>query len=247
VNVEHLVFSDTDLWLDPPLNVAPVVTGDVTGGEVEDASLVATGHLTVSDADAGQSGMVAVDVLAGTYGSLTVDAAGAWSYALDNNALAVQSLTEGQVVSDVLTLHTVDGTTVEVTLTVTGAADSDVILGTAAADRLTGTAGVDHIFGEAGRDQINGRGGDDVLSGGADADRFVFNGNFGQDIITDFDTLQRGETISLAGIDGLRCFHDLVTHHLTEVDGNAVISVGANTLTLQGVMADSLTAGDFLF
>lgn len=244
VNVEHLVFTDSDLWLDPPLNVAPVVTGDVTGAVFEDAVLVATGQLTVTDADAGQSGMVAVAGLAGTYGSLTVDAAGVWSYALGNNALAVQSLTDGQVVTDVLVLHTVDGTAVEVTLTVTGAADSDLILGTAAADNLAGTAGVDHIFGEAGRDRINGRGGDDVLSGGADGDRFVFNGAFGHDIITGFDTLQRGEVISLAGVQG---FRDLVAHHLTEVDGDAVISVGANTLTLQGVTADSLTAGDFLF
>jgi VCBS repeat-containing protein len=191
--------------------------------------------------------MVAVVGLAGTYGSLTVDAAGAWTYALDNNALAVQSLTGGQVVTDVLTLQTMDGTAVEVTVTVTGAADSDLILGTAAADRLTGTAGVDHIFGEDGRDRITGKGGADVLSGGADGDRFVFNGNFGQDIITDFDTLQKGETISLAGVDGLRGFLDLVAHHLSEVGGDAVISVGGNTLTLQGVTANSLTAGDFLF
>jgi VCBS repeat-containing protein len=247
VNVEHLLFSDTDVWLDPPPNADPVVTGDLTGGVVEDASLVATGQLTVTDGDAGQSGMVAVVGLAGTYGSLTVDAAGAWTYALDNNALAVQSLTGGQVVTDVLTLQTMDGTAVEVTVTVTGAADSDLILGTAAADRLTGTAGVDHIFGEDGRDRITGKGGADVLSGGADGDRFVFNGNFGQDIITDFDTLQKGETISLAGVDGLRGFLDLVAHHLSEVGGDAVISVGGNTLTLQGVTANSLTAGDFLF
>ena len=42
-------------------------------------------------------------------------------------------------------------------------------------------------------------------------------------------------------------FTDLSTNHLSEVAGNAVISVGANSITLIGIAAASLTAGDFLF
>ena len=245
VNIEHLVFTDAEVWLVP--NTPADVTGDVAGAVSEDASLVATGQLIVTDTDAGQSALVAVAGLAGTYGSLTVDAAGHWAYTLDNNALAVQSLTAGQVVTDVLTLQTVDGTAVEVAITVTGAADSHLILGTAVADRLIGTSGVDHIFGMGGIDRINGRRGDDVLTGGGDADRFVFQGDFGHDTVTDFTIGLKGETIDVAAVDGLSGFHDLVTHHLTEVDGDAVITVGQNAFTLQGVAAASLTADDFLF
>ena len=228
-------------------NDAATVGGDLAGAVIEDAVLTASGQLSVADVDHGGAGFAAVSSLAGLYGSLSVDGTGLWTYAVNNNALAVQSLMAGQVVSDVLTLHTIDGTAVEVAISVTGAADSDLIVGTAARDRLTGTGGADHIFGLGGADRINGRGGDDVLTCGAGADQFIFSGRFGLDVVTDFDRGLAGEAINLAALGGLHRFADLVAHHLSEVDGDTVITVGTATLTLQGVSAASLTAGDFLF
>ena len=42
-------------------------------------------------------------------------------------------------------------------------------------------------------------------------------------------------------------FADLKSRHLSEVDGNAVITVGSASITLEGVAVASLTFHDVLF
>jgi VCBS repeat-containing protein len=81
------------------LNDAPVIGGVATGNVTEDGTLTAGGSLTISDADAGQSSFVP-QTLSGTYGTLSLQANGTWSYSLDNNATNVQSLKQGEVVQD---------------------------------------------------------------------------------------------------------------------------------------------------
>lgn len=228
-------------------NDVATVAGDTKGAASEDGTLSVTGQMMVTDPDRGEAGFAAVSRLAGTYGSLNIDAAGSWTYALNNNALAVQSLGTGVVVNDVLSVHTADGTTAQITVAITGAADTGLFVGTGGADRLTGTAADDHIFGLAGADEINGKAGDDVLTGGAGADQFIFAARFGHNIVTDFDTSLAGETINLSSINGLHRFADLNANHLTEVAGDAILTFGTATITLDGVSAASLTANDFLF
>lgn len=228
-------------------NDAAIVGGVTSGTVTEDAALTAQGQLTVTDVDHGQAGFVAVSAAQGTYGALSMDATGAWTYALNNGSAAVQMLGAGVVVQDVVTVQTLDGTLAQITVTVQGAADANQIIGTEAANRLTGTRGADQIFGLGGADRINGLAGDDLLSGGAGADRFVFAGHFGHDIVTDFDTALTGEVIDLSGLRGLHGFADLVANHLTEVDGHAVLAFGVDTIALDGVAAASLTANDFWF
>ena len=63
----------------------------------------------------------------GTYGSLTIDAAGAWTYTADNSQAAIQSLDDGESLSDELMVTTVDGTTQRVTITINGANDAPTI------------------------------------------------------------------------------------------------------------------------
>ena len=228
-------------------NDAAVVSGAATGAVSEDATLTAAGQLAVADVDHGEAGFVAVNGLSGTYGSLTMDATGAWTYSLDNASLAVQALGAGTVVSDVLTVQTIDGTSALVTVSIAGAAENNLILGTDAGDRLLGTSGDDDIYGLRGNDRINGRAGDDLLSGGDGGDKFIFAGRFGHDIVSDFDTARAGEAIDLSALSGAHGFADLVARHLTEVAGNAVITFAAGSITMDGVAAASLTANDFLF
>ncbi len=59
--------------------------------------------------------------------------------------------------------------------------------GTEGADDLTGADGSDLLLGLAGDDTLNGGAGDDQLEGGLGADTYVFTGEFGHDIIGDWD------------------------------------------------------------
>ena len=112
------------------VNTPAVISGTNSGSVTEDGTLAANGNLTVSDPDTGEARFVAQVATAGIYGSFSIDAAGAWSYNLNNAAAVVQQLVAGQTVTDNFTVASADGTTATVTLTVTGVDDATVIGGT---------------------------------------------------------------------------------------------------------------------
>ncbi|MDX1930867.1 MAG: VCBS domain-containing protein [Pirellulaceae bacterium] len=113
-------------------------------GETKTVSGVATG------VQASASGSVAVPVN-GTYGSITISAGGAYSYAVDNSNSAVQALrTSSDTLTDVFTYTMVDAgglaSTAQITVTIQGANDAPVAFndaGTAneAGGVANGTAG----------------------------------------------------------------------------------------------------------
>jgi VCBS repeat-containing protein len=120
------------------VNDAPTVSNG-TGAVTEDATLsTATGALTVSDIDNGQTATIAsVNGAAftgtftsfnGTYGTLGLNSNGAWTYTLDNARAATNALADGQQVTETFAVAARDplgatgGGTIVVT--VTGAADS---------------------------------------------------------------------------------------------------------------------------
>ena len=115
-------------------NDAPVIGGVDTGSVTEDIDpdtdglLETAGALTITDTDAGEDLFVA-ETVAGTYGSLTIDAAGAWTYESDNAQAAIQELGAGDSLTDTLTVRTADGTTHDVVITIHGADDAPVIGG----------------------------------------------------------------------------------------------------------------------
>lgn len=228
------------------INDAAVFSGTASGSVTEDLALTTVGQLLVSDVDHGEAGFVAGTV-AGSYGSLTLDAAGAWTYHLNNNALSVQGLGAGQVVQDVLTVHSLDGTATQISVGVTGTADASLIVGTDTSNRLIGTKAGEHIYGLGGNDRINGAAGDDTLSGGAGADVFVFTGRFGDDVITDFEIGVTREAIDLSQVSGLHGYADLRASHMTEVAGDTILTFAAHSITLLGVAMADLTVNDFLF
>ncbi|KAF0811279.1 Serralysin C [Andreprevotia sp. IGB-42] len=104
--------------------------GDDAGVVKEDAILVASGNLDVSDPDAGEAAVVVQTNTAGTYGSFSIDADGNWNYVLDNASPLVQSLNEGESRTETFNVQSVDGTdTHTVTVTVLGTNDPAVITG----------------------------------------------------------------------------------------------------------------------
>jgi Ca2+-binding RTX toxin-like protein len=116
-------------------------------------------------------------------------------------------------------------------ITVTNLVTESTVKGTASSNTLNGTAGSDTIFGLDGGDTMSGLGGDDVLDGGAGADILV--GGAGADQL-------------LGGAGGDRYRYDAASD--SAVGSHDMIydfsrSQG-DRISLTGVDADSLTAGD---
>ncbi len=116
-------------------------------------------------------------------------------------------------------------------------------------DVINSGGGEDTVYGGGGRDKINAGGGDDILTGNGGADRFIFKGNFGDDVITDFSTRLGKEKIDLSAIQEITSFQDLTADHLEQnADGDAVIQDDdGNSITLEGVSISDLSGSDFLF
>ena len=111
-------------------NDAAVISGVDTVSITEDdaATLIASGALTVSDTDTGESSFTA-ETVTGSYGSLTIDASGNWSYSADNSQAVIQALGNGDSLTETITVKSVDGTTHDVTITINGTNDAAVIGG----------------------------------------------------------------------------------------------------------------------
>jgi len=124
-----------------PVADPAVITGNASGATVEDTTLVTSGQLVVSDPDAGEAAFVVQTNVAGAHGTFSIDAAGHWTYTLDNADPAVQALGAGQTLpSEVFAVHSIDGTAVNVTVSITGTNDAAII--TPAVANLTETDAV---------------------------------------------------------------------------------------------------------
>ena len=64
---------------------------------------------------------------------------------------------------------------------------NDVLRGGAGGDELRGDSGNDQLDGGDDNDTLDGGAGSDTLSGGAGLDKYVFTGDFGNDVIIDSD------------------------------------------------------------
>ena len=141
--------------------------------------------------------------------------------------------------------------------TISGGSEDDFLRGNAGSDQVLGGSGDDVLFGDADNDTVSGGDGEDVLIGGAGNDNlagglgddiFIFDNDFGNDFLTDFDNVSEYEVIDLSGIGGIADFEDLQANNLTNnAFGSAVITIGDNTITLLNVDADDLAASDFIF
>ncbi|WP_198325268.1 tandem-95 repeat protein [Permianibacter aggregans] len=116
-----------------PVADAPIIGGDISGSLTEDVDVVGgnlsvTGSLNVSDPDAGESGMQAAN-LTGAYGSFAIDNSGSWTYSASNSQAAIQDLGAGEILTEVFTVYTTDGTPQNVTVTINGTNDAPTLAG----------------------------------------------------------------------------------------------------------------------
>jgi VCBS repeat-containing protein len=246
-----------------PVNDAPVAKDDIAG--------VAKGRVITADA---QHGVLANDgdldgdglsvsavngsaanvgqAVAGTYGSLTLNTDGSYSYAADKGNLPPQI-----VAQDSFTYTASDGhggtSTANLTITITkpgavylsGTDGNDTLMAGNSPTVLDGGNGDDTLTGGISADALIGGHGNDTMTGGGGPDTFVVAGaNFGTDVITDFnihnDVIQFSAALfaNYAAVVGAESF-----------DGhNTTITHGTNeAVVLQNVAPSSLSQSNFHF
>ncbi len=128
-----------------------------------------------------------------------------------------------------------------------GGDGNDWISGGWGNDKLKGGNGKDDLSGGAGRDTLNGGAGNDYHWGGWGSDTFVFEDNWGDDVIFDFNAYSRHEKIDLSGVTNITDFEDLTDNHLSRSGWDAVITDGADSIRLKWVGLHSLDESDFIF
>ena len=99
-----------------------------TDGQPDDTDigiLSVSGQLSITDADVGEAAFQ-VETVSGSYGALAIDAAGSWTYTVDNALADIQGLGEGDTLTDTVSVRSVDGTTQDITLTIVGTYDANI-------------------------------------------------------------------------------------------------------------------------
>ncbi|MEZ8211716.1 VCBS domain-containing protein, partial [Vibrio bivalvicida] len=119
-------YSQTDI-----AQIKAIIAGDDSGVVKEDTILQTSGQLSISDSNPGEAFFQPqTNVKDGNWGSFSVDANGNWSYELNNGHSDVQALnTDSEPVTRILTVTSVDGTTHQVEITITGTNDAAQISG----------------------------------------------------------------------------------------------------------------------
>ncbi|WP_421282136.1 VCBS domain-containing protein, partial [Aeromonas taiwanensis] len=121
-------------------NDVPTIAGASAGSVQEDTNVVggqltASGSLTIVDVDSGQSSFRPQASVAGTYGTFTLTAAGAWTYSVNNSLAAIQALNTGQSLSDSFQAVSQDGSAAQlVSVTIQGLNDTTSLSGTTGKD-----------------------------------------------------------------------------------------------------------------
>jgi VCBS repeat-containing protein len=112
---EVVVFDAGDGEVEP----TPAVFFDLTGTLPSDSVEPATGMVSVIDPDEGEASIVPATVTS-TYGVFTIAEDGAWTYTLDTDNEVIAALITGERETDIITIESFDGTTAEVSITITG-------------------------------------------------------------------------------------------------------------------------------
>ena len=107
-------------------NDSAIIKGDIELNLVESNNvLTASGQLTSKDVD-GNDNVFIADSIFGKYGSLIIDENGAWVYETDGSP---DQLKGGVSYLDVINVSAEDGTTQNITITITGTDDAPIIFG----------------------------------------------------------------------------------------------------------------------
>ena len=97
----------------------PAAFFNLTGAIASDSTEVLTGTVSVIDSNEGEA-FVVESAASGTYGDFAIMEDGSWTYTLDNTNTTIAALVVGERETDSFTIESVDGTTAQVEVTITG-------------------------------------------------------------------------------------------------------------------------------
>ena len=187
-------------------NDKAVISGTNTGLVTEDSLLQTSGTLTVKDVDTGEAHFSNTDIV-GSFGTLHLTDTGSWTYDLDNTNPNVQSLGKGATATDIITVHSADGTPHQVTITVNGTNDKATVSSTTVAidetDKAVTTSGtltsidVDNPDNAFTPDSITGTNGDLTIDANG---HWVFTANSAFNQLNVGDKVE--ETFTVNSVDG---------------------------------------------
>ncbi len=111
---------------------AAVIGGDSSGSVSENGAglAMASGTLTITDADGASEARFQLQDVSDAYGRFTVDSAGNWQFVLDESSSTVQAMNSTDTATRTYTVQSADGTVHTITIDITGANDAAVITGT---------------------------------------------------------------------------------------------------------------------
>ena len=113
-------------------------------------------------------------------------------------------------------------------------------------ENANGGSAADTIIGNSADNVLTGGGGSDALTGGSGDDRFVFASGSGADTVSDF-TAGSGSADTLDFTSyGYTTYADILSNvSIADVGGNAVLTIGSDSVTLTGVSSANLHVDDF--
>ena len=124
-------------------------------------------------------------------------------------------------------------------IVVYGGQGGDLLLGGSGDDSIHAGKGAEFLSGGDGNNTLYAGRGDDTMIGGAGDNMFVFGSGGGKNVIVDFHD---GDSIMIAkNINGLHINspQDILAH-VTDDNGNAVITLGHETITLLNIRAEDI-------
>jgi|GEM_PF-4334261 len=246
-------------------DLAVIQPGGDTGAVTEDSALVGTvsGNLQSTDVDGPGDQWTATSISGGQhYGTFAMNAAGEWTYQLNNANASVNALNTGQNLTDTFTVMTADGQSKDVVITINGHTDfvadpndfddlgqpgndrivdhgaSTIIYGGAGNDEIFGNGGQDLIYGGSGNDTIHGQSGYDTIYGGS-GDDILFGNPMGDTLIGGLGA----DTLS-GGIGA-----DTFVYHSANEGGDTIMDLvrGLDRVDLSAIDANGAASGDQAF
>ncbi|WP_299074893.1 VCBS domain-containing protein [uncultured Paraglaciecola sp.] len=97
----------------------PAAFFGLTAAVASDTTEALTGKVSVIDPDEGEA-FIVESMLTGTFGALSMLEDGSFSYALDSTNPTIAALVVGERETDTFTIESIDGTTAELVITITG-------------------------------------------------------------------------------------------------------------------------------